>query len=137
MTGLFFKLFFIFFSLLFRSIIAPLLLRPGTLFSNFWGAISTYGYYARSQDYVAIIQGIRKGIWNVPFIGSSFLISSKKFDLLEKSYNWNINVDSDIAFAKFCRDQVWDFFKFFFLVLFLFSLLSTLDIKNTFWDDKS
>nr|CAD2135077.1 unnamed protein product [Meloidogyne enterolobii] len=74
-----------------RAILAPLLLRPGTLFSNFWGAISTYGYYARSQDYVSIIQGIRKGIWN--------------FDLLEKSYNWNINVDSDIAFAKFCRDQ--------------------------------
>uniref|UniRef100_A0A915MXB1 HORMA domain-containing protein n=1 Tax=Meloidogyne javanica TaxID=6303 RepID=A0A915MXB1_MELJA len=86
-------------------ILAPLLLRPGTLFSNFWGAISTYGYYVRSQDYVGIIQGIRKGIWNVPFIGSSFLISSKKFVLLEKSYNWNINVDSDIAFAKFCRDE--------------------------------
>nr|CAD2173598.1 unnamed protein product [Meloidogyne enterolobii] len=88
-----------------RAILAPLLLRPGTLFSNFWGAISAYGYYARSQDYVSIIQGIRKGIWNVPFIGSSFLISSNKFDLLENSYNWNINVDSDIAFAKFCRDK--------------------------------
>ncbi|KAL7077406.1 hypothetical protein ACQ4LE_003240 [Meloidogyne hapla] len=89
----------------YRGILAPLLLRPSTLFSNFWGAISSTGYYSRSLDYVDIVQGIRRGIWNVPFIGSSFLISSKKFKLLEKSYNWNTNLDSDIAFSQFCRDK--------------------------------
>jgi procollagen-lysine,2-oxoglutarate 5-dioxygenase, invertebrate len=91
-----------------------LLVRPGSLFSNFWGAISSIGYYSRSFDYVDIVQGLRKGIWNVPFIGSSFLISSTKFKLLEKGYNWNIELDSDIAFAQFCREKVCLIFKYFF-----------------------
>jgi procollagen-lysine,2-oxoglutarate 5-dioxygenase 1 len=33
--------------------------RPGRLWSNFWGALSADGFYARSEDYVDIVQGRR------------------------------------------------------------------------------
>lgn len=44
---------------LLRNIIAPLMTRHGRLWSNFWGALSADGYYARSEDYVDIVQGRR------------------------------------------------------------------------------
>lgn len=45
--------------LLFSPIIAPMITRSGRLWSNFWGALSAEGYYARSEDYVDIVQGRR------------------------------------------------------------------------------
>lgn len=44
-----------------RKIIGPLVTRHGKLWSNFWGALSLDGYYARSEDYVDIVQ--RKRRW--------------------------------------------------------------------------
>lgn len=42
-----------------RHIVAPMITRAGRLWSNFWGALSADGYYARSEDYVDIVQGRR------------------------------------------------------------------------------
>ncbi|XP_010220058.1 PREDICTED: procollagen-lysine,2-oxoglutarate 5-dioxygenase 2, partial [Tinamus guttatus] len=42
-----------------RKILAPLVTRHGKLWSNFWGALSPDGYYARSEDYIDIVQGNR------------------------------------------------------------------------------
>lgn len=39
-----------------RLVIAPLVSRHEKLWSNFWGALSPDGYYARSEDYVDIVQ---------------------------------------------------------------------------------
>ena len=39
-----------------RKIIGPLVTRHSKLWSNFWGALSLDGYYARSEDYVDIVQ---------------------------------------------------------------------------------
>ena len=39
-----------------RSIIAPLLSRPYKLWSNFWGALNEKGFYARSEDYIDIVE---------------------------------------------------------------------------------
>lgn len=40
------------------DIIAPLLVRSGQAWSNFWGAINTSGYYARSADYMDIAYNV-------------------------------------------------------------------------------
>ncbi len=40
-------------------VVAPMITRAGRLWSNFWGALSADGYYARSEDYVDIVQGRR------------------------------------------------------------------------------
>ena len=41
---------------LLRNVIAPLMTRHGRLWSNFWGALSPNEYYARSEDYVELVQ---------------------------------------------------------------------------------
>lgn len=43
-------------STLYRKIIGPLVTRHGKLWSNFWGGLSLDGYYARSEDYIDIVQ---------------------------------------------------------------------------------
>lgn len=43
-----------------RGIVAPLLKRPGNNWSNFWGTIANDGYYARSTDYMDIIENKRR-----------------------------------------------------------------------------
>ena len=44
----------------FRSVVAPLLLRPYKAWSNFWGALTSDGFYARSMDYMEIIHNERR-----------------------------------------------------------------------------
>lgn len=39
-----------------RTLIAPMLTRHQEGWSNFWGALNERGYYARSHDYIAIVQ---------------------------------------------------------------------------------
>ncbi|XP_053908692.1 multifunctional procollagen lysine hydroxylase and glycosyltransferase LH3-like [Cuculus canorus] len=57
-----------------RRVLAPLLSRPGRLWSNFWGALSPDGFYARSPDYVDIVQGRRRAVWNVPHVAGAYLV---------------------------------------------------------------
>lgn len=38
-----------------RTVVAPLLVRPGKAWSNFWGALTLEGFYARSADYMDIV----------------------------------------------------------------------------------
>lgn len=39
-----------------RTIISPMMIRPGEVWSNFWGSINAQGYYARSHDYMDIVK---------------------------------------------------------------------------------
>ncbi|XP_011050655.1 PREDICTED: procollagen-lysine,2-oxoglutarate 5-dioxygenase 1 isoform X1 [Acromyrmex echinatior] len=59
-----------------RGIVAPLLIRPFKAWSNFWGAITDDGFYARSFDYMEIIKNERRGLWNVPFVSNCYLINA-------------------------------------------------------------
>ena len=93
-------------SLLFRGILSPLLVQPGKLFSNFWGAISHDGFYSRSDDYLSIVERKLIGLWNVPFVSSAILISKHKFEELMPAFDYNKVADSDMSFAEFCRDKV-------------------------------
>uniref|UniRef100_A0A665VVQ9 Procollagen-lysine,2-oxoglutarate 5-dioxygenase 1 n=1 Tax=Echeneis naucrates TaxID=173247 RepID=A0A665VVQ9_ECHNA len=86
---------------------SPMITRTGRLWSNFWGALSADGYYARSEDYVDIVQGRRVGVWNVPYVSSVYLI---KADLLRTElteydlFNSN-SLDSDMAFCDNVRNK--------------------------------
>jgi procollagen-lysine,2-oxoglutarate 5-dioxygenase, invertebrate len=37
------------------DVIAPMLVRPGQAWSNFWGSVNSAGFYARSSDYMDIV----------------------------------------------------------------------------------
>ncbi|CAG9863076.1 unnamed protein product [Phyllotreta striolata] len=88
-----------------RTVIAPLLTRPGKAWSNFWGALSKDGFYARSNDYMDIVHSEKRGLWNVPFISNAYIINST---LLKSRDRTVINytkpkVDADMTFCSNLR----------------------------------
>lgn len=89
-----------------RTVVAPLLSREKNLWSNFWGALSMDGYYARSHDYVSLVKRERKGIWNVPFVNGAYLINGSLVRSPEKFPSFiNGLLDPDMAFCKNMRDK--------------------------------
>ncbi|KAG1656869.1 Procollagen-lysine,2-oxoglutarate 5-dioxygenase 3 [Nymphon striatum] len=89
-----------------RKVLAPLLVRPFKLWSNFWGALSSEGYYSRSFDYLAIVQDERKGAWNVPYMHTCYLIQgsflqSENFNLKYQSEE----IEKDLVFSYYMRDN--------------------------------
>uniref|UniRef100_A0A8C5HZA0 Procollagen-lysine,2-oxoglutarate 5-dioxygenase 1 n=1 Tax=Gouania willdenowi TaxID=441366 RepID=A0A8C5HZA0_GOUWI len=83
-------------------IVAPMITRIGRLWSNFWGALSADGYYARSEDYVDIVQ---EGVWNVPYVSNVYLVKAsllrselQEFDLFTSKI-----LDPDMAFCHNVR----------------------------------
>lgn len=88
-------------------VIAPMITRVGRLWSNFWGALSADGYYARSEDYVDVVQGRRVGVWNVPYVSHVYLV---KADLLHTELSGSDlfsldEVDPDMAFCYNLRNK--------------------------------
>ncbi|CAK1588743.1 unnamed protein product [Parnassius mnemosyne] len=88
------------------DVIAPLLVRPGQAWSNFWGAINSAGFYARSADYMDIVYNSIRGIWNVPFITNCYLMKIELFRTpAAKSVTYSKEeVDPDMAFCASLRD---------------------------------
>ncbi|PIO75240.1 hypothetical protein TELCIR_02729 [Teladorsagia circumcincta] len=87
------------------GIIAPMLAQPGKMFTNFWGDIAPNGYYARSEDYIAIVQRKRVGVWNVPFITTALLINKEKMKEMKTPYFYDKSLDVDMSFCKWARDK--------------------------------
>jgi GR25 family glycosyltransferase involved in LPS biosynthesis len=88
-----------------KEIIAPLLVRKNTLFSNFWGAINNDGYYARSEDYFEIAKSNRKGVWSVPYIQNTYLFKIEIIDEIINGYKLNKRMDMDMRLCKYLRDN--------------------------------
>lgn len=89
-----------------RSIIAPMLKRPGKAWSNFWGALSSDGFYARSEDYMDIIEYKKVGLWNVPHIANALLIQGHYLPAFKQAHSQNLNLDPDMSFSKVARNKV-------------------------------
>lgn len=90
-----------------RKVIAPMLSRHGKLWSNFWGALSPNEYYARSEDYVELVQRKRVGVWNVPYISQAYVIRGEtlRTELPQKEVFSSSDTDPDMAFCKSVRDK--------------------------------
>ncbi|XP_076684470.1 procollagen lysyl hydroxylase isoform X1 [Andrena cerasifolii] len=89
-----------------RGIVAPLLVRPYKMWSNFWGAIMDDGFYARSFDYVEIVKNERRGLWNVPFISNCYLINATLIRNKETRPSYSEGeLDADMAFAYANRER--------------------------------
>ncbi|KAK2187715.1 hypothetical protein NP493_156g03050 [Ridgeia piscesae] len=87
-----------------RSVIAPMVLRPGKLWSNFWGSIGKDGYYKRSEDYIDLVESKRKGIWNVPHITNIYMIQAFRIPSILGAYV-DPEVDPDIAICARLREK--------------------------------
>uniref|UniRef100_A0A1I8M2M7 procollagen-lysine 5-dioxygenase n=1 Tax=Musca domestica TaxID=7370 RepID=A0A1I8M2M7_MUSDO len=84
-----------------RQFIAPVVAKYNELWSNFWGALSEGGYYARSPDYVDIVRGDILGMWNVPYVSSIYLIKSTAFKHLNYDHQY---YDPDMAMCESLRN---------------------------------
>ncbi|XP_035896526.1 procollagen-lysine,2-oxoglutarate 5-dioxygenase [Anopheles stephensi] len=85
-----------------RNVIAPVLTRPEKVWSNFWGALSGQGFYARSNDYMDIVSRKLLGLWNVPFISIVYLV--KRAILPDLSYELQ-ETDPDMAMCWHFRSK--------------------------------
>ncbi|KAK3104424.1 hypothetical protein FSP39_001801, partial [Pinctada imbricata] len=85
-----------------RTIIAPITVRPYKLWSNFWGAVTKTGWYARSEDYMNIVEYKLKGLWNVPYISGIYLIQGSLMPSLSRVYYYH-HMDADMSFATNVR----------------------------------
>ena len=56
------------------SVVSPVLVEKNSRFSNFWGAVTSQGFYARSDTYLDICSGNLRGRWNVPYAWYALLI---------------------------------------------------------------
>nr|XP_054503682.1 procollagen-lysine,2-oxoglutarate 5-dioxygenase 1 [Agelaius phoeniceus] len=90
-----------------KLVIAPLVSRHEKLWSNFWGALSPDGYYARSEDYVDIVQRRRVGLWNVPYISSVYMVKGKalRSELEQGDLFHSGKLDADMALCHNIRSQ--------------------------------
>ncbi|KAM8794224.1 multifunctional procollagen lysine hydroxylase and glycosyltransferase LH3-like [Eudromia elegans] len=90
-----------------RPVLAPLLARPGKLWSNFWGALSPEGFYARSEDYVDIVQGRRRGVWNVPYVSHAYAVQggTLRGQLRPRRLFALGDTDPDMAFCRSARER--------------------------------
>ncbi|XP_061393168.1 procollagen-lysine,2-oxoglutarate 5-dioxygenase [Musca vetustissima] len=84
-----------------RQFIAPVVTKYNELWSNFWGALSEGGYYARSPDYVDIVKGDIIGMWNVPYVSSIYLIKNTAFEHLNYDHQY---YDPDMAMCESLRN---------------------------------
>lgn len=83
-----------------KMIVSGLTLRKNTTFSNFWGDITSSGWYSRSDDYLDIINRKKINIWNVPYINGNIFFNKKIFD----KYNLlNNNIFNDLD-MKICHN---------------------------------
>ncbi|KAM8952712.1 procollagen-lysine,2-oxoglutarate 5-dioxygenase 2 [Pelodytes ibericus] len=90
-----------------RKILAPLVTRHGKLWSNFWGFLSPDGYYARSEDYVDIVQGNRVGVWNIPYMANVYLVKGEtlRSELKERNHFGLDRLDPDMALCRNAREM--------------------------------
>jgi len=95
-----------------KEFIFPIMTRYGKLWSNFWGSIGNDGFYARSDDYIDIVEYRRIGVFNVPYINSVYLMHSDLVDDLLVTFEgenvspwYRGNFDYDMAFAANMREM--------------------------------
>ena len=84
------------------AVVAPLLVRRNSLFSNFWGATDSKGYYARSEDYMDIVAGKLQGRYAMPYVWRAFVAPSSLF---EKAFLDTSTEDVDMFFNRRLRES--------------------------------
>lgn len=80
-----------------KDISSGLMLKPHTLFSNFWGAVSESGWYKRSDNYVNIIERKTIGHFEVPYVTGNILMKKeillRNDDITREHKDWELDMN--------------------------------------------
>lgn len=80
-----------------KDIVSGLMTKPGTIFTNFWGAVTESGWYKRSDNYVDIVERATTGVFDVPFINGNILCKSEAYkrneDISREHKDWDIDMN--------------------------------------------
>lgn len=79
-----------------KPIVAPLIRRGSDAWTNFWGDLDSNGYYKRSFDYIDIINGVKRGCWNVPYITGTYLMKRNVATAVPNIFIDNNRMDLDM-----------------------------------------
>ncbi len=88
-----------------RDIVAPLFVKDGALFSNFWGALDSRGFYKRSDDYLNIFNRNIISLWNVPYVYGNILVKTEVLTRYPNLFVENSNLDPDMQFCHNLRSS--------------------------------
>jgi len=88
-----------------RSVVGPMLRKGKDLWTNFWGDLGPDGFYSRSFDYIDIVERKKIGCWNVPYIGSCYLVKREVFETIPNLYTKNNQLDIDMCFCQNLREH--------------------------------
>ncbi|ESO01389.1 hypothetical protein HELRODRAFT_81988, partial [Helobdella robusta] len=84
-----------------RSLVAPMLVRPGKMWANFMGTSTTDGHFKKSDDFTTLVLRERKGLWNVPYLTSAFLLQARHLPSISRiEFKEGDNID-----AVFCLEM--------------------------------
>jgi len=87
-----------------KTIVGPMVKKGESAWTNFWGDISSQGYYQRSADYMDIVNYTKKSVWNVPYLTGIYLVKRAFLEAFPHVYT-SKDMDTDMAFAKNVRDS--------------------------------
>lgn len=88
-----------------KDVVAPLLKRRLTLFSNFWGDIDENGFYKRSSDYLDILNQKVMSLWDVPYVHGNILLKKEVLIRNPDMFISHPKIDRDMAICKTLRDN--------------------------------
>ena len=88
-----------------KNCIGPILRKENTDWTNIWMSVDSKGFYERSFDYIQIIKGERKGIWNCAYINNCFLLKREIYNDAMLGYKNHLNLDVDMSICKYFRDK--------------------------------
>ncbi len=105
----------------YHRIISPMLTcKTKNLYSNFWGDLGLDGYYARSGNYIELVQKQLRGLWNVPYVTGAILFSREiieNYDIMrDNKFGDNdmrlcFNLRRDTLFMYMCNLNTYGFIE--------------------------
>lgn len=82
-----------------KNVVAPIFKKDTKLWANFWGELDGNGYYKRSFDYIDIVEGAKRGCWNVPYVTGIYLVRRSVLEENSNVYNKVGRLDQDMSFC--------------------------------------
>lgn len=87
-----------------RDVLSPIMLRKYSTWSNVWGDVSELGFYARSDDYLDIINRKRLGVFNLAHVSEAILMKGELLKKVKISFE-DVYLDAVMAFSANLREK--------------------------------